>query len=289
LREYAVGQNIPFREDASNACLDFQRNRIRHELLPLLRRKYQPALDKTILRAMDIAGAEAEFVTEAADDWLRQKCPAPFEDLPVAVQRRCVQLQLLGQGIAPDYDLVERLRTRAGKAVSVGGTGQFSARNETGGTAVPLLAIREAGGIVHLQRAGTPEFGAASMEVALEGRAGEAVFEGTRIGWRIDSKKAAQRKSRAGQEVFDAEKVGSPIVLRHWQPGDRFQPIGMRSAMKLQDFFTNQKVPRSRRHELIVAATGQGELFWVEGLRIAERFKLTKNTNRCLHWAWQRL
>ena len=46
LREYALAHKIPFREDASNASPDFLRNRIRHELLPLLRRKYQPALDR---------------------------------------------------------------------------------------------------------------------------------------------------------------------------------------------------------------------------------------------------
>ena len=62
LVEYAGEHGIRYREDASNAVLDFQRNRIRHELLPLLRRKYQPALDRTISRVMDIVGAEAELV-----------------------------------------------------------------------------------------------------------------------------------------------------------------------------------------------------------------------------------
>jgi len=77
--------------------------------------------------------------------------------------------------------------------------------------------------------------------------------------------------------------------LRHWLPGDRFQPIGMLQPIKLQDLFTNAKVPRDRRHSLIVAATDQEEIFWVEGLRISERFKLTKNTIRRLQWYWQRL
>ena len=108
--------------------------------------------------------------------------------------------------------------------------------------------------------------------------------------WRILSKKWNHApKYRAGCETFDAEKVGSPILLRHWQPGDRFQPIGMSDSVKLQDFFTNEKVPRSRRHELVVAANNKGELFWVEGLRISERFKLTKETKRGLQWRWQRL
>jgi hypothetical protein len=63
----------------------------------------------------------------------------------------------------------------------------------------------------------------------------------------------------------------------------------MPTPIKLQDFFTNQKVPRGRRRRLIVAATSKGEVFWVEGMRISERFKLTNETIRRLQWRWKRL
>ena len=96
-------------------------------------------------------------------------------------------------------------------------------------------------------------------------------------------------KRRVNCEYFDADKVGSPIVLRHWRPGDRFQPIGMPKHVKLQDFFTNQKVLRSQRRELMLGASAAGELFWVEGLRIGERFKLDKSTLRQLKWEWNRV
>jgi len=132
-------------------------------------------------------------------------------------------------------------------------------------------------------------FQSSYLEVDLGGRAGEAVFDGVTIGWKTQAGKSVGRpKPRAGCEIFDANKVGSPILLRHWQPGDRFQPIGMAAAVKLQDLFINQKVPRTRRHELVVAATAKREVFWVEGLRISERFKLTEGTNRRLQWRWQR-
>jgi hypothetical protein len=62
----------------------------------------------------------------------------------------------------------------------------------------------------------------------------------------------------------------------------------MKKTVKLQDLFTNEKVNRQKRHELIIAQTVQGEVFWVEGLRIAERFKLTNGTIRRLKWRWFR-
>src|SRR5262249_30558724 len=123
----------------------------------------------------------------------------------------------------------------------------------------------------------------------LNSRAGEVVFGGKKIHWNIEPQKTFRvPQPHSGRELFDADKVGSRIVLRHWQPGDRFQPIGMAKSAKLQDLFTNQRIPRAERHELIVAVTVKNELFWVEGLRISERFKLTSDTKRRLLWQWKR-
>ena len=61
LRDFALQEKILFREDSSNRSLDIQRNRIRHELLPLLRRHYQRSIDKTILRVVEIQAAESDM------------------------------------------------------------------------------------------------------------------------------------------------------------------------------------------------------------------------------------
>jgi tRNA(Ile)-lysidine synthase len=328
LREYAATKRLRFREDTSNACPDIQRNRIRHELLPLLRRKYQPALDRTILRAMEIVGAEAESVTRAALAWLahlrrgrggrrkgktrespgeerrggdtrsevnptrRLRPSTLFDELPVAVQRRCMQLQLLSQGIVADYNLVEQLRAAADRAVIVNRV-QARGKGEPGnrtveGTPRPCSVFRDSTGVLRLQEPEHQEFNPDSVEADLGGGAGEVEFAGAKIQWRIDLRRLSPPRARGGCELFDADRVGRRIWLRHWRPGDRFQPIGMANPIKLQDFFTNQKVPRDRRRELIVAATATGEVFWVEGMRISERFKLTKQTIRRLQWRWKR-
>jgi tRNA(Ile)-lysidine synthase len=307
LLEYAAAQGVRFREDASNAALDFQRNRVRHELLPLLRRKYQPALDKSIGRVMDIIGAEAECTAEKAREWLERmggarsevrgaaggRARCTFDELPLAVQRRCVQLQLLEQGIVPDFELVEQLRGAADRAVSVSRMQAQKRRRdrpESGEVPEPVCAVRTHAGVVRLQTVPRDDFKSGAVDVKLKGRGGGAELDGARISWRIDlSRTVARPKSGVGRECFDADRVGSLVRLRHWQPGDRFQPIGMSCPVKLQDFFTNQKVARVHRRRLIVAATATGEVFWVEGMRISERFKLTRETIRRLQWRWKRL
>jgi tRNA(Ile)-lysidine synthase len=295
LRGFARESKILFREDATNTSLNLPRNRVRNELLPLLQRRYQPALTKTVLRLMEIVGAESDLAGDAARQWLVSKrkierAPPPagrgkggprpgegtvFKDLPVAVQRRALQLQLAELGVSVDFDLIEQLRGSANRFVSVNST---------------LFVLRDTAGGVKLRPRLPEEFNANKLSVDLADRAGEATFGGVRVCWHFDAVKRFKRPAaRPACESFDADRVRGRITLRHWRPGDRFQPIGLKSSAKLQDLFTNWKIPRVRRRELMVAAAENGEIFWVEGLRISENFKLTQQTKRRLVWRWRHL
>jgi len=294
LAGYAAENRVRFREDASNECIEFQRNRVRHELLPLLREHYQPALEAVVSRVLDITTAEADFVGEAARGWLAQmprvKCGVRsgregFEDLALAVQRRVLQLELLTHGIVPDFELIEQLRLNANRPVCVS-----PAKRPGLKAARPFFVIRDLQGIVAEQRRQTSVVPGGQKLVELDAVSGETSFDGIQVGWKlVHGRKWPFRAGKAGSEWFDADRVGNRILLRHWQAGDRFQPIGMKSEVKLQDFFVNQKVPRRRRHELVLGVSATGEVFWIEGMRISERFKLTNATNRRLQWRWQRL
>ncbi len=277
LLSFAREAGIAFREDASNARLEHDRNRLRHELLPLIRQKYQPGLTKTTLRLLEILSAETDFVRQAARQWLLEQGPEPFDRLHPAVQRQCLQMELFKLGITPEFDLIERLRCFPNQPTTIS----------------PRCTLtRDDQGRLHRRTASRAvRFKANELCLHLKGRTGRVQFDNVAVQWEILPRSKAPRDfagRKAGCEYFDAAKVGSPILLRHWRPGDRFQPIGMRVPVKLQDLLTNQKVPQQRRHELIVATTVQGTLFWVEGQRMAETFKLDKRTVCSLKWEWHR-
>jgi tRNA(Ile)-lysidine synthase len=275
LSRYARRQKLTFREDATNASPDILRNRIRHRLLPLLRREFQPAISQTVTRLMDIIGAEASYVRTAAAAWLRKPHAPSFGRLSTAVQRAVIRQQLHERGISGEFDLVENLTAEAGRRVSVG---------------MNVSVWRDSQGRVHVAEPVRLQFAAGSRSLALKNGAGECEFGGLRIRWRLGRKRGAARPSPSGQqECFDADAIGTPIRLRHWRPGDRFQPIGMPRPAKLQNLLTNARIPAPRRRELAVAEAADGRLFWVEGLRISEPFKLTTGTKRRLHWRWKRV
>lgn len=269
---YASKQRIAFRQDASNASPDMLRNRVRLELLPLLRRRFQPALNRTVLRMMAIAADEADLLGATAEDWFRSAGrKVVWADWPVALQRRWIQRQLQQRGLAPDFDLIESLRLQPGKPVSLR----------------PNLAVTlDGNGRVQTARSKALKFNARRAAINVQ-RAGVTRFGGLKLNWRVERRAPGVRRERQ-TEFFDADRVGARVTLRHWRPGDRFQPIGMSVAVKLQDWFTNQKIPAAERRRLVVATTARGEIFWIEGLRIGERFKLAAPTRRQLCWKWRR-
>ncbi len=266
LLEFAKENKIRFRDDATNFSNDFLRNRIRNELLTLLKKNYQPSLNKTILRVMEIFGAESEFVGNAAKNSREN-----FKKMPVAIQRRILQVQLAKNGIAADFDLVESLRQSANHFISVGAN---------------VSVARDESGKMQLREVSKLEFNANELAVDLS-RAGEVIFGGTKFSWKKAESK--NQKAKTNQEFFDADKIGGKIILRHWRAGDRFRPIGMKSPKKLQDLFVNVKIPRERRRTLILAVAEGGEIFWVEGLRVSENFKITSKTKRQLVWKWRKI
>lgn len=272
IQDHARRERIPFREDASNLSADHVRNRIRHQLLPLLEQQFQPAVRHVVLRTMELLSADADFSWHAALEWLGRE-PADFESLHLAVQRRVVQDQLINLGVAPDFALIERLRREPEQPVSL---------------APGKLLLRDRSGRVHLKDEVRFDFQQNQLELDLAAKIRSIDFDGVKVSWELKDVRSPSVSRRAGAEQFDADAVRNPVVLRHWRKGDRFQPIGLPGAVKLQDLFANAKVPKAQRHEHLVAATAAGEIFWVEGLRISERFKLRPETRRVLQWKWQR-
>ena len=273
LRRVARQEQIQFAEDATNASVDILRNRIRRELLPLLARRYQPGIAQTVARSMEVIGAEAELAGMMGRLWLKTNLPE-FNSLPVALQRQALLEQLLRLKLPPDFQWIEKLRESPGQAVSVG-AGKW--------------VCRDVQGRLHWTKPDWPQPSVLTEQtLALTQRSGRAAFGGLEIRWTRLSRAGQKAAAQPGREHFDAVKVGRRIRLRHWRPGDRFHLIGAPGPKKLQDIFTDLKVPRAERTQRVVALAENGEIFWVEGLRIGEWCKLDAQTEARLRWEWRR-
>lgn len=73
-----------------------------------------------------------------------------------------------------------------------------------------------------------------------------------------------------------------PLQIRSWQMGDYFQPLGMRGRKKMSDFFVQQKINVFDKKNTPIVVNGNGDILWVAGHRIDDRYKITENTQKVL-------
>ncbi len=272
---WAVQQGVPFREDATNAQDICLRNRVRKRILPLWLREMGTGALPAVCRTQEIVGAETEYVAWVAHEWLRNSREVAFDALHEAVQRQVLRLQILEMGIPADFGHVETLRKGVDRPVCVPGqSGGRSLQRDAQGRLCWVISSK------------TNTFSAGSVEGVLEGRRGRLNLEGGAIHWVLLRHPGASRVPRnlEGGEVFDGDRVGRQVILRHWQPGDRFRPLGLRGSAKLQDLFVNLKVPSAERRCRWLACRPDGQIFWVQGLRPSEDFKVSDSTRECLVW-----
>lgn len=276
LRAWAETEGLTWWEDPTNAGTDVLRNRVRHRLLPVIEAEFGPESLERIRRSMELLGAETAWVREAAAAWLTAPSEPPFDELPVALQRAVLVAQMRRLGVEPTFQRVEFLRRHPDRMLTVG---------------PERFLMRDMAGRVQWSRPGLPPFLQARTWLRLQGDHGQAEFAGGRLCWaRCPGRPEPSQWSQPppGRMWFDAEAVGSEITLRHWQPGDRFQPLGMATAVRLQDLFTNLKIDPQERRQRVVAVRSDGLIFWVEGLRPGHLVRLRPDTRITLSWEWRR-
>lgn len=81
--------------------------------------------------------------------------------------------------------------------------------------------------------------------------------------------------------AFDFDKLSFPLKLRKWQKGDYFVPLGMNGKKKLSDFFSDQKLRLIDKKKIWILESA-GQIIWLVGIRIDNRFKITEKTKRVL-------
>ena len=282
LREYLMDRGVSFREDASNLDVAIPRNRVRHELLPLLRERFSPAIVQTLRREADLARGDAdhfdELVASAQAGVIGETAEGIVLDLralralPVAVARRVLRAAM--QRAAPDrfvgFDAVEAvfdLTEESCETRQVDGPGQ---RVERCGETIVLRSRR--GRTLSAHEPNTVRF-SYLLEVPGEVELPEAACH---ISAEISECGSAQARLDSGsnQAVVAATSLTAPLTVRSRCQGDAFRPLGLRGRKKLQDFFVDRKVRRAERDLVPLVVDAENRIVWVAGYAVGEEFRV---------------
>ncbi|MCF8021585.1 MAG: tRNA lysidine(34) synthetase TilS [Clostridiales bacterium] len=289
IEDYCLRHDINYRIDLSNKKPVYTRNCLRLDIIPRLE-DYNPSLASTLLRSAEVLREEDEFLNNETDKVILNAVSFSQKDFfkvnidilrsqPLALQRRVLRKlwsTLIDDYAGPGFEHVETMlellqkkkgswETHLPKGVRVYREYNYLLFNKNHKKdleeVAPYSYELEVPGCVFI-----PELG---------------VFVKSRL---LSSAQVNDPESLTREEaVLDYDKISSKLYVRGKYPGDYFIPIGLDGAkIKLKKFFIDQKIPWHKRNKIPLVVS-DNEIIWVAGIRPAENYKLTRNTERILY------
>lgn len=293
VESYLTSLSQEWREDESNLDRRFLRNRVRHELLPLLEREYNPNIRQALSDLAEVSRGEEEFWQERVKEELRARLISRAEDpavekpilrglkpahddnsvseaeklnikglaqLPIALQRRLLKGFAEDNDLALDFEHIEILRHCA--------LGECSRAELPGGRIVSregaMLALR------------TPGHKPASAYTYVLSVPGETSIAELGLKLRAELVTAEFAEELPSGELLSFDLIGSELAVRNWCPGDRFWPAHSRSEEKLKRLFAEKHIPAEQRLTWPVALHAD-QIVWVRGFPVAQAYRWKGN------------
>jgi tRNA(Ile)-lysidine synthase len=270
------------RWDSSNRSPAHLRNRIRLELIPLLK-SYNPNIKAALRRTAHILAAEGEFwqgeSLHLGEDVVQEQPNGiaidnrAFSSLPIVLKQHLLLSalkRLLGNservGFVHIEGLLKALDSPAGKRLSLPGGLVFYGDYQRSTIAKGAMDC---------------SFPALQGERQLS-IPGKSEFCGWQVSASILEPPVEASEAQGTKAYLDLDACGQCLLIRGRKSGDRFQPLGMESPKKLQDFMVDAKIPRILRDRIPIVCSPQ-HIIWVVGYRIDHRVRLTPQTKRILH------
>jgi tRNA(Ile)-lysidine synthase len=283
IESYLEGRGLKYVTDTTNLEPRYLRNRIRLELLPLLQ-EYQPRIVNLLGQTAGIMRNDEAWLEEMAKAWVKgQDEPgdgreirfhlSSFKKLPEALKNRVIRYAL--RDIGGSLRRVSLRHIEAVRRLAVAGKPQAMAnlpnhitvRKDYDRLVFDVVKDSEAQGFCcFLDGPGTFYLDALGCTISLEEMVSSALTDMNASPWTA---------------FLSAEKLTYPVMIRNFLPGDRFVPLGMSGHKKLKDFFIDLKLSSKVRAQIPIL-THSNSIVWVCGLRIDDRFKVTKNTKKVL-------
>jgi tRNA(Ile)-lysidine synthase len=277
-------KNIKYVKDPSNVKPKYLRNKIRLELIPLLK-KYNPNIIDTLHREAELLREDDALLDEITETCFKgivtdQKKDSitldysKFNGLLPALKKRALRraaAELTGSlrrisyhHIVSGIDVIDR----TGKGIDL----PHNIRIERDYNYLKVFAVKEGAEAVKdtvgLKVPGitdVPDFNI-RIETIIRDRSAQVQVE---VG-----------KADKNTAFFDYDKIALPLFIRRRLEGDYFYPAGMKGRKKLKEFFIDKKIPREERKKLPVLTTKNNDILWIVGLRMDERFRAREDTVR---------
>ena len=269
VESFVQAHSVPYRDDASNQSIKYKRNLIRHTVLPQLA-LINPSLEKTFAKTIQHI-RDTELLFEEIIQQYIKRCVIVKDD-QVQIQKELLEKHpanrtILYEILAP-YGFNGDHAAQIVSSLSNVGNLFYSASHQ-------LLIDRD---LLIVQAIIVNKENYVTVKLNTD----KVIFNNQLISFSHYSKNDITIEKKMNIAFLDAATLKFPLRLRYWQAGDRFQPLGMKGkSKKLQDFFSDLKLTRFEKEQVLLLES-EGEICWVVGYRIDERFKITEATEQVI-------
>jgi tRNA(Ile)-lysidine synthase len=287
VEQFLRERNIAWREDSSNASLDFARNRIRRELLPRLEREWNPALSEMLAHTADWALEEEAYwdaeISRLAGEYLTAKPPAVFvrsdrlRELPAAAARRLVRRAI--EMVKGDLRGIDFIHVAALIKLA-------SQTDGDGRVQIPGVDLYRSFEWLRLAPPGMDRLENRNFRLPAPAP-GVVPVPGTGSTVRLELVENKDRTEDADSgynklmDCIDWDRISGALELRNWRPGDQYRPVGHGNAEKIKLLFQQARIPLWERRSWPVITTGD-EIIWARRFGPAANAVATRQSRMLL-------
>lgn len=266
---YTESEKIPYREDVSNESLEHNRNLIRHQVIPPLK-TINPSLEQTFAKTLkQLQETEALFLW--AVDVHKKEMVREEEEMikiDIAKLKKAIANATILYEIIKDYGFNTDHVDQIFRAIDNVGAQFYSKMYH-------ILVERKSILIKRKSRYSTVDRKVEMLPQNIDLPKGQLIAT-------VLKEKPTQLNLGESITLLDLDKIKLPLIIRNWQDGDRFQPLGMNGkSKKVKDYLRDKKVSLFDKATVLVAES-EGAIVWVIGYRADERFKVSAITKSVL-------
>jgi tRNA(Ile)-lysidine synthase len=270
---FAKELKLKFREDSSNASDKYLRNKIRNKIIPSLK-ELNPSIDETIANSIQHL-SEVEII-------FRKEIEKKRKEL-VSVNRESISISIkkikkLNPASIYLFEFLKPFNFNSSSVIEILNSLDAESGKQFFSESHRLIKDRETLIITEIKKRSVTEEKLKQIKVKKDQK--KISLNGASLHFQTFPK-TRNYKILVQPETasLDFEKLQFPLLIRKWQKGDSFQPIGMKGKKKLSDFFIDSKLSLIEKENVNVLISGN-EIAWVIGYRISEHFKITNNTSK---------
>ena len=264
--EYLAHKQLQYVTDSTNLEAIYTRNKLRLELIPMLR-EINRSFDTCMERSIGYLRGSEKFYRAAIDEWIERTCVQKDETLYIdlsILHTAPAPATLLFEIASPKGFNASQIETMAHPALSSGR--QFLSTTHRAVCHRNQLII-------------TPITAATDNILALWNDDDSTEKYGLALSYHNAKEYEIARNSHTA--CFDCDKIKFPLVLRHWQQGDTFIPFGMKGRKKVSDYFSDHKYSLIEKEQALILCDSE-KILWIVGQRTSNQARITNSTNKVL-------